>query len=498
MDRFGAVAIGWATALTVIAQADVQTLQALTKATGPPAAKADGKSAQASAKGKEATKDATKGANVAEAEGPINVRNQVRDDEIARFLKRTLPRFPGVRSLHIEVQGGVVTLTGQVADDDVRDRLRDVCRRVQGVVVVINDTKTDAEVLTAPEFLMRQLNGYRDIIAKKWLLALLALTLLFGAAALARLVGRHAETILAPFTQNMLLRSVLGSVLSGAILLGGLFAALSALGLTQAVLSIVGLAGVVALAVGFAFRDITENFISSVLLGVRRPFRLGDYIQIAGYAGVVRSLNTRATVLVTLEGDHVRIPNSVVYKEIMINKSASNTSRQTFDVLVPFAASTAEAADRIARAIADLEGVVADPPPRALVEALDGGNVRLRVYYWIPTQGVDGFKIASDARLRTKLALQEAGITPPAAGVTVSVVGRVPLELHRADGESEAERQARRNLHRDRRAAQSDGQAREPDRPTPMEHALEQPLTCASDEGENLLKNGSQHESVRS
>ena len=151
-------------------------------------------------------------------------------------------------------------------------------------------------------------------------------------AVLARLFAAHSETLLAPFVRNVLLRSVVGSLISSMLVIGGLLLALSALKLTQAVLSILGLAGVVGLAVGFAFRDITENFIASVLLGVRRPFQIGDYVTVAGQSGVVKSLNTRATVLVTLEGNHVRIPNAVIFKEIMVNATASPTFRNSFDV----------------------------------------------------------------------------------------------------------------------------------------------------------------------
>src|SRR5205807_4991393 len=129
-------------------------------------------------------------------------------------------------------------------------------------------------------------------------------------------------------------------LLSSLLILGGLMFGLSILHLTHAVLSVLGVAGVVGLAVGFAFKDITENFIASVLLGVRRPFQVGDYVEVAGQAGVVRSLNTRATVLVTLEGRHVRIPNSTVFKEITVNSTASPSVRQSFDVVIPYAAST--------------------------------------------------------------------------------------------------------------------------------------------------------------
>ena len=246
----------------------------------------------------------------------------------------------------------MVTLQGRVDDDDSRDEITDVVRRVEGVRLVLNQMKTDEEVMTAPEFATRELSKIGDYFARKWLLVLVALGIAAFSALLARLFAAHSETLLAPFVHNVLLRSVVGSLISSMLVIGGLLLALSALKLTQAVLSILGLAGVVGLAVGFAFRDITENFIASVLLGVRRPFQIGDYVTVAGQSGVVKSLNTRATVLVTLEGNHVRIPNAVIFKEIMVNATASASFRSSFDVLIPPEASTADALAAIAQALA--------------------------------------------------------------------------------------------------------------------------------------------------
>jgi small conductance mechanosensitive channel len=253
------------------------------------------------------------------------------------------------------------------------------------------------------------------------------------------------------------------------------------------------------LAVGFAFRDITENFIASVLLGTRRPFQVGDYVQIAGHAGVVKSLNTRATVLVTLEGNQVRIPNVIIYKEILVNSSASASVRGSFDVIVPYEVSTAAAMEAITPALRGQEGILAEPPPRALVEALETSGVRLRVYFWLPAQGVDGFQLNSDVRLRTKVALQQAGITPPAASVSVSVAGQVPVVVTEADGEAPAAgvvrsgtavtpEQAEANLRHDTKAAEGAADAPAGGRPTPAEHALNVAESCVTDEGANLLK----------
>src|SRR6185437_4821909 len=104
---------------------------------------------------------------------------------------------------------------------------------------------------------------------------------------------------------------------------------------------------------------------------------IGDYVQVAGQAGVVSSLNTRATVLVTLEGQHIRIPNNIIYKEIMINASASPSTRGSFDVIVPYTASTATALEAMTRALREQEELLPEPPARALVQALEPAGVRL-------------------------------------------------------------------------------------------------------------------------
>ena len=130
---------------------------------------------------------------------------------------------------------------------------------------------------------------------------------------------------------------------------------------------------------------------------------------------MVQSLNTRATVLVTLEGNHVRIPNATVFKEIMINSTASPSFRNSFDVVIPNEASTADAIDAVNRALKEQKGILADPPPRALVEALEPDGVRIRADFWAPTQNVDWFLLLSEVKLRTKVALQEAGVIRGAA-----------------------------------------------------------------------------------
>ncbi|WP_422928247.1 mechanosensitive ion channel family protein [Singulisphaera sp. PoT] len=440
-------------------------------------------------------------AGVAAPAGPITVEKTVDDEALRGTLVQLLPQYPGVRHVDIRVRSGVVTLEGQAEDDDTCDEITAFARKVEGVRLVLNRMKTDAQVMSGTQLAAKVLRDFGATVSQKWLLVVLAIGIIFASFGLARLFGANSEVLLAPFVSNVLLRAVLGSILSSLLIIGGFMIGLTILNLTHAVLSILGLAGVVGLAVGFAFRDIAENFIASILLGVRRPFRIGDYIQVAGQAGVVLSLNTRATVLVTLEGNHIRIPNAIIYKEILVNSSASSSSRSNFDILIPYEVSTAKAIEAISSALHDQEGILSDPPPKVLVDGLEVNGVRIKAYYWIPVQGVDGMRLQSDTKLRAKVALQQAKITPPPANMSVSILGRVPIDIARAAPSSRLESavrpsnvvtsaQAEANLRKDTRAAEAAAATLQDGEATPAEHALNQAMAHVSEEGTNLLTNG--------
>jgi small conductance mechanosensitive channel len=440
-------------------------------------------------------------AAVAASSGPITVNQRVSDNVLRQFLAKFLPKYPGVGSVNVGVDDGVVLLQGRVTDDDSRDEITDVVKRVEGVRVVLNQMNTDQEMMTAVEVAGLELKTLRSYFARKWLLILLALGIAATLAIVARLFSANAEILLAPFVGNVLLRSVLGSVISTLLIIGGLLLALGALGLTHIVMSILGVASILGLAVGFAFRDITENFIASVLLGIRRPFQIGDYVTIAGQSGAVKSLNTRATVLVTLEGNHVRIPNATIFKEIMVNATASPSFRHSFDVVIPHDASTVDAINAIDLALSEQQGILQDPRPRALVEALEPGGVRIRAYFWSPTRGVDWFQLRSDANLLAKVGLQRAGVLGPALPASPDTVDspprivpngnpRLTIRVDQAAGKlrHDAVDQASVSLRRDSRATVSVTPVTGDDRATPIEQALEQPETRVSDEGADLLK----------
>ena len=80
--------------------------------------------------------------------------------------------------------------------------------------------------------------------------------------------------------------------------------------------------GLIGLILGFAFRDIAENFIASLLLSIQRPFKIDDVIEVEGRLGIVKKVTARATTLVDYDGNHIQIPNATVYKNIIKNLTA--------------------------------------------------------------------------------------------------------------------------------------------------------------------------------
>ncbi len=441
---------------------------------------------------------------------PIKVDQVVDDRGIEETLTDLLGQYPGVRQVTVKAREGFVTLDGQTDDDGTIDDVTRFAQKVEGVRLVLNKMKTDAEVLTGPEIAGNVLRHYQHIVARNWLLALVAVGFLIGFMSLARVFSKYSETILSPFLKNTLLRSVVGSILSSLLVVAGIMISLSILNLTQAVLSILGLAGVAGLALGFAFRDIVENFIASMLLGFRRPFSIGDFITVAGRSGSVLMLDTRATTLITPEGNHVRIPNAVIYKETLVNASVTPNVLGTVEVLVPYESSTATAMEAINQALATTECLLTEPKPRTLVQALEVNGVRLKATYWMPTKGVDNDKLQSDLRLKIKVGLQQAGISPPSNHATVGVSGPIAIAMSRPlaepapHGHSNGRQAAipasnavpttksaaaisEDNLRKDTEAAAKTVTESTEQQATPIDHAIHQAKVEAAHEGGNLL-----------
>lgn len=196
-------------------------------------------------------------------------------------------------------------------------------------------------------------------------------------------------------SQSQLIKLVTRRTISLLIVLLGLYVFLRFAGLSEFAIAIVSGTGVMGLILGFAFRDIAENFISSLLLSVQKPFKIDDVIEVQGQLGIVKQVTARATTLVDFDGNHIQIPNATIYKNIIRNLTANPKMRGKFIIGIGYDSSILDAQKLATKVLASQPTILQDPEPQVLVDALGSSTVNLQVYFWIDAQQYSLLKVSS-------------------------------------------------------------------------------------------------------
>jgi small conductance mechanosensitive channel len=147
-----------------------------------------------------------------------------------------------------------------------------------------------------------------------------------------------------------------------------------------------GLAG---FTVGFALQDISRNFIAGLLLLIRQPFDVGDAVQVAGYSGTVLEISTRDTVIKTLDGEKVFLPNLEVFSNPITNYSQLPQRRRTVTIGLGYGEDVARASDVFLGAIRSVDGVLADPAPTLHAMELGDSALGLEAHFWLNQESHD-------------------------------------------------------------------------------------------------------------
>jgi len=214
-------------------------------------------------------------------------------------------------------------------------------------------------------------------------------------------------------TTSPLLRSVIQRSISLVLMLLGIYLFLFLAGLTGFAIAVVSGAGVVGLILGFAFRDIAENFISSLLLTIQRPFRIGDIVQINDFTGIIQKVTARATTLVDFDGNHIQIPNATIYKGVIKNLTANPLMRGHFVIGVGYDAEIQQAQKIAQDVIADQQNVLDDPEPQVLIDTLGASSYNVKVYFWVDVEKTSVVKMSSVLMRNITKAFLDAEISMP-------------------------------------------------------------------------------------
>ena len=241
-------------------------------------------------------------------------------------------------------------------------------------------------------------------------LALLLVALFYGVAKAVRaLVRRNAQRR----GEHRTLEIAIGRLAQAAILLVGVLVAVTAAFPSFTPANLISTLGIGGVAIGFAFKDIFQNFLAGILILVTRPFRVGDQIKFKDYEGAVEDIQTRATYIKTYDGRRVIIPNGELYTNSVTVNTAFPERRWQYDVGIGYGDDVEEARAIILRVLREAEDVAPDPAADVIVIDLAESSVNLRARWWTKSRIADGLRAQDRVLTRVKRELLAAGIDLP-------------------------------------------------------------------------------------
>lgn len=207
---------------------------------------------------------------------------------------------------------------------------------------------------------------------------------------------------------------VLGRLAQGTTVLVGLFVALSIIIPSLEAGDLVQLLGISGVAIGFAFRDILQNFLAGILILLTEPFQIDDQIIFKDFEGTVEHIETRATTIRTYDGRRIVIPNGELFTNSVLVNTAFENRRLEYDIGIGYGDDIETARALILEAIHATDGILADPAPDVIVVDLADSTVNLRARWWVqPPRRADVLSLQDRVLTNIKNTLTANGIDMP-------------------------------------------------------------------------------------
>ncbi|HAX76277.1 MAG TPA: mechanosensitive ion channel protein MscS [Cyanobacteria bacterium UBA11372] len=267
-----------------------------------------------------------------------------------------------------------------------------------------------AEISAVWDKIQSMINDF-IILLPNMVLALIVFAIFF-------FVGRAIKRVVRRVTRNRRqarnLGLVLGRLAQGITVLIGLFVALSIVIPTFRAGDLVQLLGISGVAIGFAFRDILQNFLAGILILLTEPFQIDDQIVFKNFEGTVENIETRATTIRTYDGRRIVIPNAELFTNSVTVNTAFEKRRMEYDVGIGYGDDLDRAKQLIMEAMHSVDEVLKDPAPDALVMELAGSSVNIRARWWItPPRRIDDLRSRDKVLSAIKKKLTANGIDLP-------------------------------------------------------------------------------------
>lgn len=342
--------------------------------------------------------------------GTITTINTDQNDaDIAIRIRDILSELGNYGDVTVTVAEGIVTFRGTATSSLEATELGDLANRVEGVVAVKNEVTETADIARRLDPAIARFKArfeqFVTFLPLALIAAFVAAFIIWLGLRIAR--ARQPWERIAP---NLFIAELYRQIVRIVFVVGALVIALDILNATALLSTILGAAGIIGLALGFAVRDTVENFIASVMLSIRQPFRPNDTVEINGDQGKVIRLTSRATILLSFDGNHIRIPNATVFKSRIINYSQHAERRFMFSLLIDRDADLGAARTLVEKTVQDLPFVMAHPAAATWIDSFETSGANLVITGWVNQNETSIVLAKGEAIRHVKAALSHARI----------------------------------------------------------------------------------------
>ena len=230
---------------------------------------------------------------------------------------------------------------------------------------------------------------------------------------LARLIRKVILKMTVSKNRSASLGVVIGRLAFGVTIITGFLIALMVLIPSFTPGQLVGALGISSIAIGFAFKDILQNFLAGILILLTEPFQLGDQVAVGDYEGTVLNIETRATKIKTYDGRLVVIPNADMFTDSVTVNTAFDRRRSEYDVGIGYGDDIAKAKAILHEVITSTDGVLSDPAPDFLTVEFADSSVKIKTRWWTAPEIADVWPIRDAIMSEVKIRFDAEGIDLP-------------------------------------------------------------------------------------
>lgn len=345
----------------------------------------------------------------------VDVRNVNPDEEIEDRLSGIFDATGWFEDLDVTARNGVVFLEGSTSERERKDWAGRLARNTESVVAVVNNVNvSSADVLDFAETFSVVRTSLQELLLEFWqrspLIAagLLVLVLTWIVAKITQSAVRRISSRLRTSLQDLMLQLttigiwIIGIMVAAVVVFPGMTPAKA--------LAVLGLGSV---AVGFAFKDIFENFFAGILILWKYPFDRGDFIECGEISGKIEEITVRMSMIRQVDGQLAVVPNAMLFKNVVDVLTSKPSRRVTVIVGVAYATDLDECRKVLRQAVASCSTVKSGEPIEVFLQEFAASSINFEVTWWTSPTPLDIRKSRDEVVASVKRALDQAGVEIP-------------------------------------------------------------------------------------